>query len=127
MRKRKHYYEINIAPLIDVVFILLAFILIYSKMEISKSIEVNLPQVSGEQSSIQQKQIEIAINEHGDIFINQKLHSKEEVTELLNNFDKDYRLTIKTDRLAPSETLIWVMKNCSDYGWPFADVQVAGT
>ncbi len=127
MRKRKQLYEVNIAPLIDVVFILLAFILIYSKIETSKSIEVTLPEVSGEKNQTKQKVIEVAINKHGDIFIAQTLFTKEEFSDKLMTFNKNDTLTIKADKFAPSETLIWIMKTCADLGWPFADIQVSGT
>lgn len=63
--------EINMVPLIDVMLVLLVIFIITAPL-LSHSIKINVPQVSAEPVEQEPKVIDLAVNEHGQIFWNEQ-------------------------------------------------------
>tara|TARA_R110002074_G_scaffold366065_2_gene539915 strand:+ start:47365 stop:47784 length:420 start_codon:yes stop_codon:yes gene_type:complete len=70
-QKRKEEFELNLTPLIDVVFLLLIFFMVTTTFDRETQLKIELPQASGEQKKAGQV-IEISINANSRFFINQK-------------------------------------------------------
>ncbi len=84
--------NINITPLIDIVFLLLIFFVLTTTFNPKSKIEVNLPQTKVENVKLQKENItRISIKKNGDIFLNEKKLS----IENLENFLKTSLLTKK--------------------------------
>ena len=61
--------EVNLTPLIDVVFILLIFFMVSTTFTTQNYLEIDLPEAFGK-SNVSQKNVRIAINRVGDVAVN---------------------------------------------------------
>ena len=122
---RRFRYGVNLAPLIDVVFILLAFMLIYSKLDVTESIDVALPQVKGQNTSVE-KPVVVSIRQNGDIFWGTDMVSEEELLLRTESLSEEQPVVIQADRESASESLIRLMSTLSQAGIRSADIKVAG-
>lgn len=70
---RKHDEpDVNILPLIDVVFLLLIFFMVTTTFERESEISITLPEASREEVKVEPDAIEIAIDKDGRVFINEQ-------------------------------------------------------
>ena len=65
--KRRGLTDINLTPLVDIVFILLIFFLITSTFVQSPGIDVNLPKASSSTETSQSQSIVITVDENGQL------------------------------------------------------------
>lgn len=80
--------DVNLTPMIDVVFLLLLFFMVSTSFIRESSLKVDLPQATGEQMTEQEAPVDIIINAEGDILIN-------DLPVLVTNSD-DMRRALKT-------------------------------
>jgi len=113
--RRRQKHSVNLAPLIDVVFILLAFLLVYSRMDTTQSIQVDLPILTGEVSS-EKSPVIISIDSEGSIYLGADLLDKEDLRLKISEMSKSANIQIKADKNAKSENLIIVMQILSEQG-----------
>jgi biopolymer transport protein ExbD len=71
-RTQRDEVELNLTPLIDVVFLLLIFFMVTTSFNKLAALKITLPEAVGEQSEAPAKQIEVAIDQNGQFFINSK-------------------------------------------------------
>ena len=64
--------ELNITPLIDVVFLLLIFFMVSTTFEKESEINITLPEASQEYTDTQLDKVEIVIDVGGRIFVNEQ-------------------------------------------------------
>ena len=95
-RQSRNNDEVNLTPLIDVVFLLLIFFMVSTSFTKETHLKVDLPQANGEPSSDLPEQIEILIAVDGAYAINGR--------SLVNN--KAETLKINLDELAKGNTKI---------------------
>ncbi len=67
---KKDNVELNITPLIDVVFLLLIFFMVSTTFDRESEINITLPEASEETTSQQPVAINVAVDEQGRVFIN---------------------------------------------------------
>jgi biopolymer transport protein ExbD len=95
-RKRYNHVYMNVAPLVDVVFLLLLFFMLASHLVQEPSISLTLPE--SETAEIKElKGLEIVIKRDGETFLNGEPVSLEQLGGLLEG-RRDESLTIKADR-----------------------------
>ena len=70
--KRDNELEVNITPLIDVVFLLLIFFMVSTTFQRESEITIELPESSGDIAETEKKVIEISIDNQGRYFVNQR-------------------------------------------------------
>ena len=70
--QRKDDVELNITPLIDVVFLLLIFFMVSTTFERESEINITLPEASEEYTDTQLDKVEIAIDAEGHLFVNEQ-------------------------------------------------------
>ena len=68
--KRPDDLDLNITPLIDVVFLLLIFFMVTTTFERESEISITLPEASRDQIDTQDDLIEISIDKQGRVFVN---------------------------------------------------------
>ena len=122
---KRFTYGVNLAPLIDVVFILLAFMLIYSRLDITETIEVNLPQAEGQTAEIEHP-VMISIGRNGEFFWGKDLLSEEDLRSRTAVLTPEQSVLVQADREAASESLITVISILSQAGIHSANIKVAG-
>ena len=122
---KRFTYGVNLAPLIDVVFILLAFMLIYSRLDVTETIDVNLPQAEGQTVEIEQPVV-ISISRNGEFFWGKELISEADLRSRTAALTAEQSVIVQADREAVSEALITVMSVLSKAGIRSANIKVAG-
>ena len=122
---KRFTYGVNLAPLIDVVFILLAFMLIYSRLDVTESIDVSLPQAEG-QTSEDSSPVVLSIRKDGTFFWGKEALTEEELRLRIQGFAKSSPLIVQSDRDAPAEGLVKVMSILAKAGIEAASIKVAG-
>jgi len=100
--------EIDLTPLIDVVFILLIFFFITSTF-IKPSLPVNLATAaSAAVSAEREEQLVITVTEAGELFHGDRLLAREELPSLFSAYP-DLGINLFVDRAAPFEAFLSVM------------------
>jgi biopolymer transport protein ExbD len=76
-RNSKLMADINIAPFTDVILVLLIVFMVTTPMILRSSIKIALPQVSNNQQTLENKDINVSITEIGEVFLeNEKFNLK---------------------------------------------------
>jgi len=104
MRFRRHVEfergQLDIAPLIDVVFLLLIFFMLTSSYIFQPGIKINLPKALTSEV-IQEKNLVIVISAEGLLYLNNRMLTLKELKVHLEKTAKEDRpLLIKADRKA---------------------------
>jgi biopolymer transport protein ExbD len=127
---RKPVGEIEIAPLIDVVFLLIIFFMIVSQMVHAEVEEVTLPEAaSGDPvAEAQPGKIIVNVPDSGELVISGRVYSQEAFADLLADEIRlrsveNVSVLIRGDRKAPWEPVGRAMRTCAQRG--VARVRVA--
>ncbi len=122
---KKHYsFGINLAPFIDVIFILLAFMLIYAKLDTAQFIEVELPQTQGKALERPSNMVIITIAADNAFFWNGTEILFENLPASLNALMAENTIIIQADRKSDSEALIKLMNLLSQHKISAAQIAV---
>lgn len=119
----KHSVEVNLTPLIDVVFLLLIFFMVSTTFDKQAQIQINLPEAeSSEVVETEKNVIEIGVNKNGTFFVNQEELIKSDVNTLKKMLIKvsqgktDLPVIISADGLAPHQSVVTVLDVASQLG-----------
>lgn len=114
--------ELNLTPLIDVVFLLLIFFMVSTTFQKESEISLQLPRASDTEMQTPGERIEIVINAAGRYFINDQELVKSDVASLQNALYKvsggqrDIPLTIRADAQAPHQSVVTAMDAAGQLG-----------
>ncbi len=115
--------QIDIAPLIDVMFLLIIFFLLTSNFVMPSGIKVSLPEAVTSEV-ITRKNIIIVISPENIIYLNGKLATRNELRSYLSkNKQKDMPVLIQIDKRTSVGRLVEVWDVCREYG--FLEVNIA--
>ena len=117
-RNREDSDELNISPLIDMIFILLIFFVVTTSFSRETGVEVNKPKASSAQS-LSQENILIAVTSEGTIHILEKqvdLSQLSMIVKRLVNENPERQAVIFVDRKAPSGEVVDVIDVCNIAG-----------
>lgn len=121
-RPPKEPLEVNITPLIDVVFLLLIFFMVTTTFQKDAELNINLPQASATETADKTKPIEITVNQSGRYYINGKELTNGRPQTIQNALQeaslgqKDRALVIRGDAKANYQNVITVMDVASKLG-----------
>lgn len=110
--------EINITPLVDMVFLLLIFFMLTSSFIILPGIKINLPKAVTSEV-IKQKNIIITINSENVIYLNEKPITSSELSNYLTELveaKQEKPLLIKADKNAQLGTVVQIWDICRKVG-----------
>ncbi len=122
-RTQREEPELNLTPLIDVVFLLLIFFMVSTTFEKESEITIELPEATGEASNEMIQAIDIAIDAQGRFFINEKEVVSSRIEILRNTIksvvkdQKDPQIIISADRMAPHHAVIKAMDALRQLGY----------
>lgn len=115
--------DINLTPLIDIVFLLLIFFMVTSTFKENKSeIQIELPEAVGQPVEKLEFSIDITIDSLGRYFVNRqaaghgKLSQLIEVVKSVAGKHKDPAVTIHSDRKAPYQAVVTAMDAVKQLG-----------
>jgi len=120
MRKykiKKADLEINLAPLIDVIFLLLIFFMVASTLDDSQTrATIRIPEVSLE-SETEKFPVILYLDKTGKIFLNNKLISWDKIYHYFYEQDKDKfdkGIEVYADKEVPFEYIAGIMELAGD-------------
>jgi len=117
--KKTRSVDINLTPLIDVVFLLLIFFMVSTTFIYTDSLKVNLPKAKGENVEVK-KNINIVISQNGSININGNRVSKAGLSRKLNELHKtmpDATVILQADKKSAHGDVVYVMDYCKRAGF----------
>lgn len=121
--RRREEPDVNLTPLIDVVFLLLIFFMVSTTFERETEISIELPEASGPQMESEEKVVEISIDEKGRYFVNKKevvntqLETlKRAIEEAAGDVEKP-RIILSADRKTPHQSVISAMDAARQLGF----------
>lgn len=108
--------QIDIAPLIDIVFQLLIFFMLTSSFVIQPGIKVNLPKAATSEV-IKYENIEVLVTAENIIYLNAKIVTMQELKKLLTQGAKrEQTILIKADKRASLGRVVEVWDMARDLG-----------
>ena len=114
--------EVDITPLIDVVFLLLIFFMVSTTFDREAQIMVELPEATGEEAQHEQEELDITIDASGVFFINQQEVINTEIETLKRAIqkavgdNKDLPVIINADARTPHQAVMTAMDAASQLG-----------
>ncbi|MBL4680081.1 MAG: biopolymer transporter ExbD [Pseudomonadales bacterium] len=122
-RRKREDVEVNLTPLIDVVFLLLIFFMVSTTFTKETRIAINLPQATGDAAQIVDKQIEITITRNGEFAVNEvalvnnKLTTLKRAIEKISEGDTSIPLIISADSATPHQSVVTAMDAAGQLGF----------
>jgi biopolymer transport protein ExbD len=115
--------DINLAPLIDVVFLLLIFFMVATTFKDDVRIKVRLPEASGEETTAKEPQaLTITIDREGRFYVNDRMVVDRSVATLKKAISgevgdkRDLPVIIKADAETPHQAVMSAMDAASQLG-----------
>ena len=117
-RRRKQQSELNMTPLIDMVFILLIFFIVTTSFVKESGVEINRP-VANTAVVNESTSLIIGITESNEVWIEGKIYDVRSVRGYMNRFlaeTPEGAVVITADRECRSGLLIKVLDSCREAG-----------
>jgi len=120
--RRRDNVEVNLTPLIDVVFLLLIFFMVSTTFERDSELNITLPKASAEYTEVKPDAVLIDVDVHGRIFINdqplvnsQLFTIREAIRDAIQGLE-DPPVIIRADAEATHQLVIKVMDAARQVG-----------
>lgn len=128
LNKRKEELQLNLTPLIDVVFLLLIFFMVSTSFKKENKLSINLPEANGEVMESNIESIDINVNSEGIIFVNGQGLANQQLDTIgaaigLASSDTSLPVIISADKKAPYESVVKVMEASGSIG--FTNIVIA--
>ncbi len=121
-RSRRHDPDVNLTPLIDVVFLLLIFFMVASTFRKEGELDINLPQASNTPVPQPVESVVVAIDAQGDFAVGDEALGQAEgeilksALEAALNGDRSRPFIIRADGRTPHEAVVRVMDLAGQLG-----------
>ena len=121
-RSRSEEPDVNLTPLIDVVFILLLFFMVSTTFQRESEINIELPEASAEPVEEREEMLELVIDAEGHYFIGEQQVVNTELETLKQAIQKflgersEIPVVIRADRLTPYESVVRAMDATAQLG-----------
>lgn len=122
-RAQREEPDVNLTPLIDVVFLLLIFFMVSTTFERESEISIELPEASGEVVETEQRKVEITIDEKGRYYVNQQAVINTQIDTLKRAIaeaagdDPEPQVILSADRNTPHQAVISAMDAARQLGF----------
>jgi biopolymer transport protein ExbD len=121
--RRREEPDVNLTPLIDVVFLLLIFFMVSTSFNRETEISIDLPQASGEILESERKVVEISIDAKGRFFVNReemvnaRIETLKQALSKAAGEEKEPQIILSADRLTPHQAVITAMDAARQLGF----------
>ena len=119
---REETTDINLTPLIDVVFLLLIFFMVSTTFQKSSEIQIDLPEASGKLADSKEFVVEISIDSLGRYFVNNRVLVDKKLSTLKAAITqtiagkKDPRIVISSDKNSTYQSVVTAMDAVNQLG-----------
>ncbi|GAA4354743.1 biopolymer transporter ExbD [Kangiella marina] len=122
LKKKKEDVQINLTPLIDVVFLLLIFFMVSTSFKKETKVSLTLPEANGETLDAPAQSIEVTVTKSGDIFVNGNGLVNRNIETIKtaikqSSTDNQTPVIISADAAAPYQAVITVMDAAGQAGF----------
>lgn len=110
--------EINVSPLLDMVFILLIFFVVTTTFSRETGVDINKPKASSA-SQVKDKTIKMAVTREGTIHIHEKQVNLDELENILKRAharNPDVQAVIVADEKSETGMMMKVLDRCNSVG-----------
>lgn len=113
--RQKEILDVNITPLIDVVFLLLIFFMVSTTFERESQIEIMLPEASASAKTTDEFVMQVTIDEEGTYYVNQqrvintKLDTLMKAMKQVAGDRKDPPIILSADAKTPHQSVVTAM------------------
>ncbi|MFH1727957.1 MAG: biopolymer transporter ExbD [Pseudomonadota bacterium] len=114
-RKQKQAVEFNIAPLLDMVFILLIFFVVTTTFVRETGIEIKKPKATSA-NEVVSKHVLIGVSQEGTIHMYENqidLYSLKSILKNVVSDNPEIKIVIVSDRQAPSGVIVDILDECN--------------
>ncbi|MDX1696807.1 MAG: biopolymer transporter ExbD [Thiohalobacterales bacterium] len=114
--------DVNLTPLIDVVFLLLIFFMVSTTFEHQSRIQVELPEASAEPTTPDEESLEIIVDAQGRYFIGEEQVLNTQLKTLKAAISKvigdreDVPVIVRADANSPHQSVVTVLDATSQLG-----------
>lgn len=120
--RNRDVFEINVIPLIDVMFMLVIFFVVSTTFEKYSKININLPKASEERPETELEKVDIAVDARGNVFVGgqslvntQVMTIREALRDAVHDL-KDPTVVISADADATHQSVVRVMDAARQIG-----------
>jgi len=120
--QRKDDVDLDITPLIDVVFLLLIFFMVSTTFERQSELNITLPEASEEYTEVKPDAVIISVDSQGNVFINEQalvnsqlITIRESIRDAVQDLD-DPPIIISADAEATHQAVVKVMDAARQIG-----------
>lgn len=120
--KKPEELDVNITPLVDVVFLLLIFFMVSTTFDRQSELNIELPEANGEITESEKKDIEIFIKQDGQYIINGQVLVNSKIDTLIRNLreksagDDSLRVIISADKQSTHQAVMTAMDAARQVG-----------
>ena len=129
-RSKVEDVDINLTPLIDVVFLLLIFFMVSTTFDTTSQLKIQLPKASDSQTAKVKQPLNLTIDARGHFFLNAREISSTKsdalffaLKQVMNGADRP--IVIQSDAASPVQSLVTAMDVVGKLG--FSHVSIATT
>ncbi|MCP5325641.1 MAG: biopolymer transporter ExbD [Oceanospirillaceae bacterium] len=122
-RQDREELQLNLTPLIDVVFLLLIFFMVSTTFTKENHLAISLPEADGEVSETTDKSIEVVIDKsgaysiNGQALINNQIATIKSALEKISNGKRDLPFVITADANTPHQAVVRAMDAAGQLGF----------
>ena len=119
---RRDDIDLNLTPLIDVVFLLLIFFMVSTTFEKTSKLKIDLPEASNKATQQESKKIVIGIDVKGRYYINERQLVNTQLKTLklallkISGNNKDMPIVLRADAKTPHQAVVTAMDAASQVG-----------
>jgi biopolymer transport protein ExbD len=123
--------EVNLTPLIDVVFLLLIFFMVSTTFEHQSRIQIELPEATAEATKPDEESLEIIIDAQGRFFLGEQQVVNTELKTLKGALSKvvgereGMPVIIRADAKTPHQAVITALDASSQLAWIITGMRAA--
>ena len=122
-RRKRAEVEVNLTPLIDVVFLLLIFFMVSTTFTKNTQLSIDLPEANADPSQVSEKQVEVTITRQGEyavnevVLVNNELETLKKAIEKVSAGDNSIPLIITADSATPHQSVVRAMDAAGQLGF----------
>jgi biopolymer transport protein ExbD len=115
--------DVNLTPLIDVVFLMLIFFMVSTTFQRESVVKIDLPKASAQEEELKEGVVEVTVNASGEYFINRVRVLNRDPRTLKAAIIKhagsnnDRPFIIRADAKAPHQSVVTVMDVAGQLGF----------
>ena len=122
-RQAREELNLNLTPLIDIVFLLLIFFMVSTTFTKENHLAVNLPEASGEVAEAPKKLVEVVVDRDGQYsvngqrLVNDRLVTLKQAIEKVSEGDRTLQFVITADAKTPHQSVVQAMDAAGQLGF----------